>query len=152
MGSTSTSNIISPQQMRCIYAIARKGGLDNEALHAIVENGTGKESIKDLTWQDAKKVIDELKRLTGQETTGPHDRPTKEQIGLIYGLAGRLGWGDDPQRLTAWLEKRYHASHPRFLDEKSARNCIEAMKAMLAGGRGERKGGRRGEVDGSDNH
>ena len=149
---TTTSTIITPQQMRCIYALARSGGLDNDALHAVVENGTGKDSIKTLTLQDAKKVIDQLKRLTGQETTGPYNRPTKEQVGLIYGLAAKLGWADDPTRLRAWLEKRYGVSHPRFLDEASTRNCIEAMKAMLAGGREERKGGRRGQVDGSDHH
>lgn len=148
----TTGNIITPQQMRCIYALARTGGLDNDALHAVVENGTGKDSIKALTLQDAKQVIDQLKRLTGQETTGPYNRPTKEQVALIYGLAAKLGWADDPHRLTAWLEKRYDVSHPRFLDEQSTRNCIEAMKAMLAGGRGERKGGRRGKVDGSDHH
>lgn len=151
MGAT-TSNIITPQQMRCIYALARQGGLDNEALHAVVENGTGKDSIKTLTLMDAIKVIDQLKRLTGQETTGPYDRPTKEQVGMIYGLAGKLGWSDDPSRLRAWLEKRYGVSHPRFLNEANTRNCIEAMKAMLKGGRGERKGGRRGKVDGSDHH
>lgn len=146
MGTTST--VITPAQMRCIYAMARKGGLDNDALHAVVENVAAKESIKTLTALDAKKVIDRLKSLTGQETTGPYDRPTKEQVAKIYALAAKLGWSDDPHRLTAWLEKRYDVSHPRFLNEKSTRNCIEAMKAMLAGGRGERKGGHRGGVDG----
>ena len=38
------------------------------------------------------------------------------------------------------------------MDDKHARNCIEAMKAMLAGGRGERKGGHDGEVDGPADH
>ena len=67
-------------------------------------------------------------------------------------LAAKLGWADDPKRLRAFLEKRFGASHPTFLDDKHARNCIEAMKAMLAGGRGERKGGHDGEVDGPADH
>jgi hypothetical protein len=142
------SVVITPGQMRCIYALARKGGLDDDALHAVVENVASKKSIKTLTALDAKKVIDKLKCLTGQETTGPHDRPTKEQVAKIHALVAKLGWSDDPHRLTAWLEKRYNVSHPRFLREKSARNCIEAMKAMLLGGRGERKGVCNGKVDG----
>ena len=59
---------------------------------------------------------------------------------------------DYKEALRAFLEKRFGASHPTFLDDKHARNCIEAMKAMLAGGRGERKGGHDGEVDGPADH
>lgn len=146
------SKALTPAQMRCIYALARNGGLDTESLHAVVENTTGKDSIKLLTGLDAKNVIDRLKCLIGQETTAPHDRPTKEQVAKIYALAGKLGWSDDPRRLRSFLEKRFGVSHPTFLTEKHARNCIEALKAMLAGGRGERKGGRRGNVDGQPDH
>ena len=146
------SRALTPAQMRCIYALARSGGLDSESLHAVVENTTGKDSIKLLTSLDAKNVIDRLKRLAGQESTAPHDRPTKEQVAKIYALDGKLGWSDDPRRLRSFLEKRYHVSHPTFLDEKSTRNCIEAMKAMVAGGRGERKGGHNGAMDGRPDH
>ena len=116
------ANVLTPQQMRCIYALARGGGISNDDLHAVVF------------------------------TTAPHNRPTKEQVAKIYALAAKLGWADDPKRLRAFLEKRFGASHPTFLDDKHARNCIEAMKAMLAGGRGERKGGHDGEVDGPADH
>ena len=134
------ANVLTPQQMRCIYALARGGGISNDDLHAVVFTTTGKDSIRLLTTADAKQVIDRLKRLTGQETTAPHNRPTKEQVAKIYALAAKLGWADDPKRLRA------------FLENKHARNCIEAMKAMLAGGRGERKGGHDGEVDGPADH
>ena len=127
------ANVLTPQQMRCIYALARGGGISNDDLHAVVFTTTGKDSIRLLTTADAKQVIDRLKRLTGQETTAPHNRPTKEQVAKIYALAAKLGWADDPKRLRAFLEKRFGASHPTFLDDKHARNCIEAMKAMLAG-------------------
>ena len=133
------SNAISPQQMRCIYALARSGGLDHDSLHAIVEAETGAASIKDLTKWDAKRVIESIKRLTGQETVSPPGRITRDQIRMIYGLASSLGWGEDPSRLRGWLEKKYGVSHPNFLLEGPAKNCIEAMKAMLSGGRGERR-------------
>ena len=84
------ANVLTPQQMRCIYALARGGGISNEDLHAVVFATTGKDSMKLLTTADAKQVIDRLKRLTGQETTAPHNRPTKEQVAKIYALAARL--------------------------------------------------------------
>ncbi len=74
------ANVLTPQQMRCIYALARGGGISNDDLHAVVFTTTGKDSIRLLTTADAKQVIDRLKRLTGQETTAPHNRPTKEQV------------------------------------------------------------------------
>ena len=85
------ANVLTPQQMRCIYALARGGGISNEDLHAVVFATTGKDSMKLLTTADAKQVIDRLKRLTGQETTAPHNRPTKEQVAKIYALAAKLG-------------------------------------------------------------
>lgn len=142
------ARILTPKQMKCIYALARKGGLDTEALHAVVEATTGATSIKALTFQQAVQVIDRLKCLVGQESTHAPDRPSREQVAKIYAMAGALGWSSEPQRLTAWLEKRYHVSHPAFLRERDALSCIEAMKAMLAGGRGERKGGCHVKVDG----
>lgn len=130
---------ISPQQMRYIYGLARKADIDNDSLHALVaRTAKGKDSIKLLTSYEGKLVIDALQRLTGEESTTPHGRATKEQIALIHALARKLGW-DDPARLRAWLEKRYSASHPRFLGDQAATKCIEALKAMLKGGRGERK-------------
>lgn len=137
-------NVLTPKQMRCIYALARSGGLDSDALHAVVGSTTGKDSIKQLTTMDAKKVIDRLKLLAGEEPTTPRGRPTKEQVAKIYALAVKLGWSGDPRRLTGFLEKRFGTSHPAWLTERDARNCIEAMKAMVAGGRGERKEGGHG--------
>ena len=146
------ANVLTPQQMRCIYALARGGGISNDDLHAVVFTTTGKDSIRLLTTADAKQVIDRLKRLTGQETTAPHNRPTKEQVAKIYALAAKL---EVKNSIILWplrVAVSGKASHPTFLDDKHARNCIEAMKAMLAGGRGERKGGHDGEVDGPADH
>lgn len=133
------TKILSPAQIKCIYTLARKGGLDNDTLHVLVNNLTGKDSIKLLASRDAAQVIDALKRLIGQEPAAPRDRASDAQAAKILSLAAELGWADDPCRLRSWLESRYHASHPRFLNKANTNNCIQAMKAMLAGGRGERK-------------
>lgn len=39
------ANVLTPQQMRCIYALARGGGISNDDLHAVVFTTTGKDSI-----------------------------------------------------------------------------------------------------------
>ena len=118
------ANVLTPQQMRCIYALARGGGISNDDLHAVVFTTTGKDSIRLLTTADAKQVIDRLKRLTGQETTAPHNRPTKEQVAKIYALAAKLGWADDPKRLRAFLEKRFGAS--LFCRQRTGRGALSA--------------------------
>jgi len=139
MQATTTPSAISAGQLKMIYGLARRASVDNDTLHALVRSLTRKDSIKALTSYEAKRVIDRLQVLAGQEKTSQPNRATGDQIVYIYGLEKKLGWREDPQRLRAWLEKRYKVSHARFLSDTDARKCIEAMKAMLAGGRGERK-------------
>lgn len=88
--------------------------------------------MKLLTSADAKQVIDRLKRLTGQETTAPHNRPTKEQVAKIYALAAKLGWADDPKRLRAFLEKRF-GRVPSHLPGRQARTQLHRSDEGHAG-------------------
>ena len=122
--------------------------MDREELHGVVYTAAKKEHVSELTVEEARRVIDRLKLLTGEKPKRAADRATKGQVQLIYSLAERLGWSEEPKRLTAFLEKQYGISHPSFLDRRSTNSCIAALKAMAAGGRGERKGGACGQVDG----
>ena len=144
--------VLTPKQLKCIYALGRAGCMDSEELHGVVYTVTRKEHVSELTVADARRVIDRLKLLTGEKPKRAADRATKGQVQLIYSLAERLGWSQDPKRLTAFLEKQYGISHPSFLDRRSTNSCIAALKAMAAGGRGERKGGACGQVDGQSDH
>lgn len=145
-------SVLTPKQLKCIYALGRAGGLDNEELHSVVSSTVRKEHMRELTVEEARKVIDRLKALTGQTPRRAPDRATKAQVNLIYSLAEQLGWSGDPKRLTAFLEKQYGITHPAFLDARSTGSCIAALKSMAAGGRGERKGGAYGQVDGQPDH
>jgi hypothetical protein len=60
-------------------------------------------------------------------------------VAKIFSLVKELKW-EDPARLRGFLEKRYGVSHPKFLNDSDTAKCIEALKAMLKGGRSERKG------------
>jgi hypothetical protein len=129
----------TPAQLKAIYTLGRVVYFDDDELHNLVFDQTGKLHISDLTLDEANAVINRLKSLAGQDVTSPLDRATPGQIGKIKYLAGELGWKSESKRLVRFLEERFRASHPRFLDAKAANDCIEALKSMLAGGRGERK-------------
>lgn len=133
---------ISTAQMRMMYGLARKAGIDNDTLHAMVEGQTGKNSVKALTSYEGKTLIDRLQHLCGEPPKDAADRATAAQQGKIYALARELGWGDDPKRLRAFLQARFRASDPRWLTAAQAGPVIEALKSMRDGGRGERKRGR----------
>jgi len=130
---------ISDGQMRMIYALARKLGMEDGDRRALIESIARQTSLRACSSYEAKKIIDRMQEMLGIDKTGPLNRATKEQIGMIFALAKRLGWSEDPLRLRGFLEKRYGVSHPRFLNDTNSRNVIEAMKAMLKGGRGERR-------------
>lgn len=125
---------ITTAQIKMLYGLARKNGMDSDMLHARVYEVTGSDSIKALSASAAARVIDGLLGKQQSDT-----RATNAQVGIILGLADKLGWSKQPDRLRGWLRSRWEVELPGWLNSYQARECIEAMKAMLKGGRGERK-------------
>lgn len=125
---------ISPGQIKALWAAARKAGLDRDMLYARVEAETGQTSIKAMTAAQAARLTDALNGKVKQSDY----RATDAQVGMIMGLARDLGWNSDPARLAGWLRSRWKVERPEWLTSYQARECIEAMKAMSIGGRGER--------------
>ncbi len=132
---------ISTDQMRMMYGLARKAGIDNDNLHAMVYQECEKDSIKQLTSYEGKRVIDRLLKLTGQEPATPAARSTTRQQRYLFVLAKQLGWGDDKKRLRGFLKARFGVEDVAWLTDAKCQAAIEAMKAMIAGNRGERKRG-----------
>lgn len=50
----------SSQQVRCIFGLAKQKGLDDEELHALVQDVTKQPSIRALTFAQADEVIERL--------------------------------------------------------------------------------------------
>ena len=125
-----TGGTLTPKQLKCIYALGRAGCMDSEELHGVVYTAAKKEHVSELTVEEARRVIDRLKLLTGEKPKRAADRATKGQVQLIYSLAERLGWSEEPKRLTAFLEKQYGISHPSFLDRRSTNSCIAATDSL----------------------
>jgi len=133
---------ISDGQVRMIYGLARKAGLDDALLHDMVLAQTGCPHIKNLTCLQGIQIIERLQKAAGetpQPKIVPSDRGTIAQRNLIQTLACELGWDTEGQRLRAFLEKRFGVSDMGFLTAAKTAAVIEAMKAMKQGGRGERR-------------
>lgn len=130
---------ITTAQKRCIYALAKKYmHMSDDDIHAMTYQIAGMDHVSDMTLGQAKGMIDRLKRMAGQESNATRPgKPTPRELGMIMALAENLGWTDE--RLRAFIEKRFHISHLRFVDDKTARKLIEALKAMEKGNRGERR-------------
>lgn len=136
------TGIMSAAQRSAIFALAKKAGLDGDALHDVVRQRTGEASIAKLSVSQAKWVIDSLKQYTGQGE--PMGMATSAQRGMIYALCRELGWttesGDvDMARLEGFVSARFKIDKLVWVDMSKAGRVIEALKAMKEGGRGERK-------------
>lgn len=125
---------ISPGQIRMIWGIARKQGIEESVLRERVLKLSGQESIKALSASQAAQLIDGL---MGKDEPSAA-RASPGQQAAIRSLAEQLGW-DDPKRLRGWIRSRYGVERLEWLGHDKARSCIESLKAMLKAGRGERK-------------
>lgn len=146
---------LTAAQMRKIWAVARKQlGLDDELLHAFVESRTGKPSLRELTRDEAKSVIDELARLAGDagERTvlvpvGPGGRmmacplASRAQHWYIKRLAAELGWDSNPSRLRGFCKKYAGVDRPEWLTREQAGKVIEGLKKLRERGAGGGDGG-----------
>ena len=138
---------MSGAQRGAIYGIAKKAGLDKDALHDVVWRVTARDSIADLTTGEAIRVIDQLKHLAGQQSGAKNERPgmmTEAQRGKVFALCRELGWvteaGDiDMARLNGFLAARFGVARLQWVEAKRAGLVLNALKAMAKGGRGERK-------------
>ena len=51
---------MTEKQRKLLFVLAKQRGMDNELLHSYVETQTGKQSITEVTTQEAKVLIDGL--------------------------------------------------------------------------------------------
>jgi len=142
--SATAANAVRPHtagQLRAIYALGRKRGLDNDDLHDSILSGLANNSIArrtgsftDLTFSEAERAI---ARLKGRDfvplRTLQHRRAksgvvqivTDEQLTKIAFLATQRKWS--PQTLTNFCVRQ--CGHP-VRTTVDANKVIEALKAM----------------------
>ncbi len=132
--SSSTAKTYS--QVKAIFAEARKRGLDNEALHDMVESITRRtRSISSLSYAEAQKVIqrlkgDEFKPLRTlqyhRQKAGIKQLVQDAQLTLIAELASQRNWS--AESLTKFCRRQCRHDRPRTTED--ANKVIEGLKAM----------------------
>lgn len=110
---------ITKKQLRAIWALAHRTGLNEEDLHVRTKLFFGKNSIRSLTKQEASRVIEYL--LHKGETT-------RAQITLIKILTAQMGWSR--QHLNGLAQKMYGKRELGDLNVRQASGLIEALKAI----------------------
>lgn len=122
---------ITAAQIRKLHVLGRERGMDDDLLHEYIGMLTGKESMKELSCQDAIRVIDVLE---GKSVAG-EKHASSRQMAYIMGLVRELGWVDkqgnaDTERLDGMCKKLAGIHSHKWLDKKQASDLIEALKNM----------------------
>lgn len=125
---------ITPGQMKKIHALAKEIGMDDDLLHGYVRMLTEKESLKELSLNDAARVIDGM---TGKKGYAQGDRISYRQEAFIFALMKKMGWTDskgnpDKKRLNGFIKKQYGIEDYRWTTRGIASKVIEAFKELAA--------------------
>lgn len=143
--------MITPDQIKLLWVLARQIHLSDEDLHDVVLEGTGRDSIKKMTKREASAVIEVLKRAGAKITkkkkprrTGPLPPNVVEiasqgQLALIQHLEKELGWDENPKRLQGFVRRITKTRAGVVRTKRDAQEVIEGLKAILAREQG--KGG-----------
>lgn len=115
---------MTEKQRKLLFVLAKKRGMDNELLHNYVEAQTGKQSITEVTTQEAKRLLDGLQ----EKKQTAKGRITEKQLNYIKGLCQCLGW--EEKGLNQFIEKQYDVSNVNWLSSKQAAKLIEGLKSI----------------------
>ena len=105
---------------------------------ALLQREAGVASSVDLSDEGFEKVMRELERLGFRNTHGRAQKARREgmatpaQIGKIRWLWKAYTGEDNERALGHWLEKHFHVSHPRFLEDWRAGKAIAILLKMQA--------------------
>ena len=130
--------MITRDQIKLIWVLARQLGMESDGLHEMVSVVTGKDSIKSLSVTEGTEVIEVLVRVGGRVKKKRKPRPalppnvvelvTHKQTRLIKRLEKKLGWQDNPQRLKGFTKRIIKREGIRTKQE--AIKVIEGLKNM----------------------
>ena len=122
--------------LRTIWGLARSQELHmtGEELHLLVLVQTGKESLKELTQGERKRVAYVLMKQKDSARAGKRQAAsgysvTDNQKRKVYKLMEALGW--DERRVNGMCRRMFRIDEARWLDYQQMSNLIEALKAML---------------------
>ena len=125
--------------IRTLWGIAKSPELQlgSEELHLVVQAQTGKDSLKELTEPERRRVAYVLGQMK-ESASGKRKRPvgmtgnaTDNQRRKIYMLTKELGWDDNPKRLSGFIRRMFRVERVEWLNYEQCSNLIEALKKMI---------------------
>jgi len=127
---------VTSKQIRAIYAIAREQGITEEKLKKHIKKKYGKESISDLTLQEASELIDCLRKVEEyQEAKDKNGDGIKEVRKWLTRIEEKMT--EMEERLMR-LEVRYEKILEKLIDELEIKQGVrlsqleEQMRALRA--------------------
>ena len=131
--------MITTKQIKLTWVLARQIGMDSDCLHEMVFNITGNDSLKALSVEQGKQVIDSLIYAGAKvkKTRKPRrDLPlnvveliTPDQVRFIKYLEKKLGWHDNPERLKGFLKRTIKGKVAKT--KKEGIKAIQGLKSMV---------------------
>nr|DAT66181.1 MAG TPA: Protein of unknown function (DUF1018) [Caudoviricetes sp.] len=123
----------TPAQKAKIFALSNETDIDNDTLHSLIYNLTGKDSIKKLTIMEAIKIIDKLGGKDCKSNDPKSDLLTDKQLKYIKDLASQIGYieGSDERKLNTFVKNQYGKITYKWLSRSEACKLITAFKEMV---------------------
>lgn len=117
--------------MKRLWAVGREYGLSNDDMHALAMSELSEEHISRLSDDAAKYLID---RISGKNAAPPRrGMASNAQKKYITDLAHKLGWSENPQRLSGFIKKYAKTDNIDSLTAYKASKIIEGLKRMTEG-------------------
>ena len=125
--------------LRTLWGIAKSPELQmsGEELHLVVQAQTGKDSLKELTSSERRRVAYVLGQMkdsaSGKRKRQPSvaSNATDNQRRKIYMLTRELGWEDNPKRLSGFIRRMFKVDRLEWLDYEQCSSLIETLKKMI---------------------
>ena len=148
------NSVLTRAQLRKIWATSHELGRDDAWVHALTYQVTGKESLRELSVPQAKRVIDALERLAGRKGDAPYHEQwgasvdeggtllitiTPAQAAKLRAMAGRIGWDDRQVCTVVTRQLGRTVSSLRAIRAEEARRVMGLLEAIVLRREKERK-------------
>lgn len=119
--------LITSAQIKKLWTMAKQLNLTSEAMHQIVMELTGVESVKAMSKAAANHLIDIFDgHISGKYGS---DIATNKQLFAIESYRAELGW--DSEHLRSFISRTSGVHHIQWLDRKAASKVITGLSKTL---------------------
>lgn len=116
-----------------IFGMGKALGLSPDDTKEMAYGLIGKGSLTKFTQREINDVCYTMMKYKDKQldVTKNPSRASEQQLYRIHDYEKRLGWAEEPERLQAFLRKRFKVIAVEWLSGEQASKVIEALKQML---------------------